>query len=106
MLYDLCGEFLRIQENRGFRPKMACFGHFRIEKYYLRPNMKKPWLGGPGLLFQGKSFYGEGPKGHPKTQFGASNSMRYSSYGRVKFQFFNGKYMVGPTKKTAISRDF
>ena len=54
---------------------------------------------GPGSLFQRKCFYGEGFKGHPKIHFGASNSTRYSSYGRVKFQFFNGKYMGGPTKK-------
>ena len=45
------------------------------------------YIRGPGSLFQGKCFYGEGSKGHPKTHLGASNSTRYSRYGLVKFQF-------------------
>ena len=38
------------------------------------------------------------PKGHLKIHFRASNSTRYSSYGRV-VSVFNGKYIGGPTKR-------
>ena len=43
--------------------------------------------------------------GQPKTHFGASNSMGYSSYGRPKFQFYTQNLQDG-RPKIAISRDF
>ena len=63
---------------------MADFAIFRA---YFSKMVLYIFFRGPGSLFHWKCFYGEGSKGHPKTHLGASNSMGYSSYGRVKFHF-------------------
>ena len=75
---------------------MVFLGHFGKMVVYI-------FLGVPGYFLTENAFI-ERTQGASKNTLGASNSMGYSSYGRLKFQFLTQNLQDG-RPKIAISRD-